>query len=302
VSSIGTDISATTSVAMPEFDLAVTTRSGRTAANTDLTLGVTRPGEAGETRLTPTYRTNADGVVHVGVPGPLKPGFARNGVYTLKWYGPHPDPILTQKVSVSSKPKSLVLLSGGSQQITAGARLAPIQFEVRDALGLRARGATLRLDDAGYLGGATVTDDNGLVTVQSGPVEPSGTSSFNLYLTEPGPFGAINVGYVNVTYNVVPGPVDDALIYGDDQSVPVNTAFTPISVRPIDAYDNYVPGVAVTFTAIAGAGGASGTVTPTGEANGAWAATVTANGTAGEWYVRAEVAGLGTYDFTLTNT
>lgn len=297
VSSIGNDIGATTSVAMPEFDLTVTTRGGRPAANADLTLGLVAPGQTNETRLTLVYRTNADGVVRITVPGPLRPGFARNGVYTLRWYGTHPDPILTQRVSVSSRPTSLVLVDGDAQRVTAGSALGPVRFEVQDSLGLRARGATVRLDGAEYLGGPTVTDVDGLITVQSGTLTQAGARSFNLTLTEAGPFGPRNVTYVRVTYDVAPGPVDDAYIYGDDQSAAVNSSFTELSVRPIDEYGNLIRTLPVTFSAIAGPSGASGTVT----AATSESANVVANGVAGEWNVRAEVPGLGNFDFTLTN-
>jgi hypothetical protein len=89
-----------------------------------------------------------------------------------------------------------------------------------------------------------------------------------------------------------------AVAEGDNQSVPTGGAYEPLKVIVTDAAASPVSGVAVTFSAVAGGSGASGSFASSApvmtDANGiATAPTLTANGTPGAFTVIASAAGLG---------
>ncbi len=91
------------------------------------------------------------------------------------------------------------------------------------------------------------------------------------------------------------------------QSATVGTAFgTPLSVTLLDAFNNPVPNVQVTFTAPSGSGIASGTFASsasvtTNSQGVATAPTFTANGVAGGPYMVTATAGTLSTSFSLTN-
>jgi hypothetical protein len=93
---------------------------------------------------------------------------------------------------------------------------------------------------------------------------------------------------------------------GNGEAAAVATAFAPLQVTVTDAFGNPIPGASVTFTATAGAGGASATIagsgTATTNAQGiATAPTVTAGHTAGSFTISASVPGASPAIFTLTD-
>jgi hypothetical protein len=97
---------------------------------------------------------------------------------------------------------------------------------------------------------------------------------------------------------------------GDNQSVPIGTAFQPLKAIVTGAGATPLSGVAVTFSAVGGAGGASGTFASSStvltDVNGiATASTLTANGIAGNFTVTASAAGipsLATFNLTSTSS
>ena len=96
-----------------------------------------------------------------------------------------------------------------------------------------------------------------------------------------------------------------AVSSGSPQSATVNTAFSPLVALVTDTYGNPVSGVSVTFTAPGS--GASGTFggLATVTTNGSGLATspaFTANTIAGSYTVGASASGIGSANFSLTNT
>jgi hypothetical protein len=97
---------------------------------------------------------------------------------------------------------------------------------------------------------------------------------------------------------------------GNTQSVPTSTSFQPLKAIVTGAGASPLPGVAVTFSAVAGGGGASGTFASSStvltDASGiATASTLTANVIAGSFTVTATAAGipsLATFNLTSTST
>ncbi|MBX7070090.1 MAG: hypothetical protein K1X38_11940 [Microthrixaceae bacterium] len=291
-SSAGNDIYSSPFSRLPEFDLTVTNRAGKPAANTTVTLSLTGPGISGAHRS--EFRTDARGIFRFVQPHPLIVGPL--GVYTLTWSGPHPTPILTQRIHKAGRPASVALLSGDNQTITAGQQLAPFEFEVRDSNGVPVKGARVKLELSEGL--EIVSATNGLVVVRGTGRTDAGRSTVRLVAYEPAPLGGDwALGTATASYTVNAGPIDDALIYGDLQSANTGAGFSyPLSVRPIDAYGNSVRN-AVTFTVVPGASGASGAISPAGTNT----VTATANEIAGDWGVRADIAGLGSFVFELEN-
>lgn len=297
-STSGDDVYSSPYQPLPAFDLTVTNRAGRPAANTPVTLSLAGPGISGVEKS--EFRTDARGIFRFVKPRAMNVNGP--GVYTLTWSGPHPTPILTQRIHQASWPTSVAVLSGADQTIGAGSRLAPITFEVRDSGGVAVAGAKVKTTDSRSV--VTSTTPFGRATVETDPLTQAGQANIGLVAYEVGPFGDITKASGAANYTVKPGPVDDGLIDWDEQTAAVDTQFgQALSVRTIDAWGNTVPNIPVSFTAIPGVTGASGTIVTSGNSgtSGYARAFAHANSIAGEWNVRAEIAGVGTYDFTLEN-
>jgi hypothetical protein len=155
-------------------------------------------------------------------------------------------------------------------------------------------------------GGATatvMTDANGNAT--SPAFTANGTAgSYTVSATASGATGTANFSLSNTAGT----PASIAVVSGNSQSAPVNTAFTnPLVVVVEDSGSNPVNGVVVTFTppaAGASATFAGGVNTATTGANGQASIAATANGTVGGPYtVAASVNGVANpANFSLTNT
>lgn len=105
--------------------------------------------------------------------------------------------------------------------------------------------------------------------------------------------------------NTPAAPASVSVTGGGSQTTTVGTAFaTQVGLRVADAYDNPVPGVAVTLTGPAsGAGITSSPISLSTDAAGSAATTVTANHTPGAYAVTVHAAGVATDStFNLTNT
>jgi hypothetical protein len=300
------EVRATSGGAFPGMTFFVKTRGGQPAANVDVKLTATSgPGFSGTSF---TVRTNGAGAVNTtpgqsGMPN-VTMGSGVGDVKVDINAGPLPTPIGSFVIKVSGGAPSVVAaVSGRDQQITAGGTFQPWVFEVRDSKGAPTIPSTVKVNSGG-LSGVSYTQSGATITVTAPPqyvaanqqsltVEVSGAEPFKMT--------TFATGYTNWT--IVAGAPDDADIYGDDQSAPVNTRFAnSLVVDVIDAYGNSVTGLPITYTSIDGGSGASGTTMPNFYFNPISAVFVDANGTAGAWTVRADIPGLGTYDFSLTNT
>ena len=302
-----TALAGTNLKVQPEHEISplvfrVLDRKGRPAVNTPVTLGDTDPATGaglvgGADRIRAT--TDAGGYLRTAEVSGLRVA-PTVGTFTLGVYGPLPDPIGSVTITVSGgRPASIDIVAGRGQSIVAGGSFAPFRLVVRDAAGYAVSGASLVVDG---LAGAVVQEADGAYTVTAPAQTAARSTSFGVRATEPGPFGPITLGSTSVPYTVLPGPIDDARIDGDLQDAPVTTHYAhDLMVTPLDRYDNVVPNVAVTFTAVPGLSGASATLTPFGGATYS-GVEVVANGIAGTFTVHADIPGLGSYDFDLENT
>lgn len=297
----GADITVTAGQTLPPVVLSVITKGGRPAEGAEVRLR--SPGlfaGADEVKFT----TLAGGFLSTGAIGP-RVG-SKTGDYVVEVSaGPLPNVLTTLKVKVvADKPASMVMVSGNDQRITAGGTFQPWVVKVLDALGNPVPGIKFATSVSGLDGSLNITDNNGTYTITAPAQYESGTLGLTLGITETGPTGIVTtLASVQIRGTIDSGPVVDALISGGGQTATVNTAFaSPVQVMAVDQYDNPVPGTTVTLTIVPGMSGASGTITSSNTlfTTGAQA-FLQANGTAGEWIVRADVAGLGTHDFVLEN-
>jgi hypothetical protein len=111
--------------------------------------------------------------------------------------------------------------------------------------------------------------------------------------------------------NTAGAPATVTATGGNNQSIAINTTYAPLSATVVDADNNPVSGVSVTFAAVAGSSGASaafssaGPDTETTNASGVatTSQTLTANGIVGGFTVTATASGVTTpATFTETNT
>ncbi len=146
------------------------------------------------------------------------------------------------------------------------------------------------------------SDSNGLATLQSKANSVSGSYQVVASVANVSP---------PVTFQMtnLPGPASSVVVFaGSPQSAQINSAFqSTLQARVLDADQNPVPGVPVTFLAPTnkGAGAVfSGNSPVSTDQNGvASASTLTANGLVGSYDVLTSVSNVGTQaDFKLTNT
>jgi len=307
VAGLAPEYTATAGGAFPSLVVAVKTRSGQPAANTDVTFTATSgPGFAGPQSF--SVRSNAIGTVYTWDTGASAMPAVRmgSGVGDVKvniTAGPLRDPVASFVLHVNGgTPTSLEAVTGRDQRITAGEAFQPWTFDVRDSIGNPVIASSIEVD-GGALSGVSFSQSGGTITVTAGPQYAARQQqSLVVRATVAPKLGSAKTVLGYTTWTVVPGPPDDIDIDGDAQTAPVNTRFSgSLVVDVIDEYGNSVTGVDVTFTPIPAVSGASGTTTPNFNFNPFKAVFVDANNVSGEWTVRAEVAGLSTYDFTLTN-
>jgi hypothetical protein len=213
--------------------------------------------------------------------------------------------------NVSGPAANIAAAAGTSQNTLIGTAFGtPLQATVTDTAGNLLNGVSVTFLAPGN--GASGTFSNGAATITA-TTNGSGvaTATFTANNTAGGytvtaKAGAIGPANFLLTNNTGPA-VNVAATVGTPQSATVNTAFgTAFQATVIDAGNNPVGGVTVTFTPpSAGAGGSfvGGVNTITTNSNGiATAPTFTANGVAGSYSVTASVFGLVTAaTFTLTN-
>lgn len=292
--------------AFPSTMFFVKTRGGQRAANVEVKLTATSgPGFSGQSF---TVRTNGVGAVNTtpgqgGMPN-VTMGSGVGDVKVDINAGPLPAPIGSFVVKVTGgAPASVPAIAGGDQQITAGGSFQPWVFEVRDSKGAPTIPSTVKVSSAG-LSGVSYTQSGATITVTAPPqYVAANQQSLTVEVTGADPFKMPTVATGSTKWTIVAGAPDDADIYGDDQSAPINSRFAnSLVVDVIDAYGNSVTGLPITYTSIPGGSGASGTTMPNFYFNPISAVFIDANGTAGAWTVRADIPGLGTYDFSLTNT
>ncbi|NEP15235.1 MAG: hypothetical protein F6K14_34715 [Symploca sp. SIO2C1] len=140
------------------------------------------------------------------------------------------------------------------------------------------------------------TDTNGLATTTA----TANTVAGNYQVA------ATATGVTTVNFNLTNDPGAAVLLNiltGNNQNTTVNTAFTDsLQVQVTDEFGNAVPNVTLTFTTPStGASSSLGSTTLTTDAEGIATTTATANTVAGEYQVGANVTGLNTVNFDLTN-
>jgi streptogramin lyase len=217
-----------------------------------------------------------------------------------------PAPFLLTNTNV---PASVVAVAGAKQKVQVTTPYAPLRVRVLDAHSQPVRGTTVVFELPGdgpggtFAGPATVvTDANGMAQAPSLTANrTAGTFTVGAWVA-----GVASPATISLTNN--PGtPASVIAVGGTPQRGPVGKAFQSLKAQVVDAFQNPVPGVTVTFTApVSGPGGTFAgkrSVKVTTGADGIAAApALTANSQAGDFTVTATVAGLGTpASFRLTS-
>lgn len=201
--------------------------------------------------------------------------------------------------NVADAAATATITSGGNQTATVGQAFATaIQVTVVDSYGNPVTNATVTITGPGS-GASLATTPIIVTTNASGTASTTVTAnhiagSFTVTATVAGVASAPTVSLTNRAGT----PTSLAVVSGDAQHATVTSAFpSPLVVVARDAYANFVPNVAVAFTA---PGASFAPATATTDTNGRATTTATAGNIAGAYTVTAAIAG-ATATFTLTN-
>jgi hypothetical protein len=217
----------------------------------------------------------------------------------------------------NSNTPATVTPSTQSESATVGGTFAPLSVTVANSSGTPLSGVSVTFTVNVGTSGATASFATG-GTTDTETTNSSGVAQTSQTLTAGTVAGAFTVaataGSVSGSFNLsntAGTPATLAVSSGSNQSAAINAAFAnPLVANVVDADNNPVQGVQVTFTAPAsGASGtfasnSSATEMDTTDANGnATSSTFTANGTTGGPYnVIASASGLTSVNFAETNT
>jgi len=211
----------------------------------------------------------------------------------------------------AGKPTQLVFNPALPSTATAGTALGTFQVLIEDADGNVVRSdqnqVSVSLANGSFHVGssnvATVSVHavNGVATLSNLVVGPFGSPSNMLRFSD-----SSDQLQSSSTLTLAAGsPVLLSIKSGQNQSVPIKTAYGPLTVLITDAFGNPVSGVSVTWKVTAGSNGAGASLassTSMSDATGqATAPTPTANSTAGAFTVSASVVGLPGVTFHLSN-
>lgn len=197
---------------------------------------------------------------------------------------------------------NIAVNSGGTQSTNVSTAFgSALQVKVTDATGAALNNAVVTF--AAPASGASATLSNTTRTTGT-----AGTAQVNATANAtPGTYQvtASLSGGTSATFNLtnVGGPASITAVSGTPQTPTVNTALTPIVAVVKDAAGTVLSGRSVTFSAQAGAGGASATVSGgavTTDASGQASTTPTANTVAGAYTITARTGALST-TFSITN-
>lgn len=208
--------------------------------------------------------------------------------------------------SLSSLPGTAqaIAITGGNAQsaIVHTAFAAALSVAVTDQYGNAVPGAPVTFQAPGAGASATVssttTDGAGLATSSATANDIAGSYTVSAQLAS-----SASVSFALA--NTPAAPASVAITNGDAQTTTVGTAFASlVGVRVADAYDNPVPGVAVTLTGPATGAGITGSpLSLTTDAAGHAATSITANHTPGSYTVAVHAAGVATEPaLALSNT
>ena len=217
-------------------------------------------------------------------------------------------------VALSGVPTAAITPTAGTPQSTVvnTAFGTALQATVRDAGNNPMPGVTVTFTaptsgaSAGFGGSATATATTNGSGVATAPMLTANGIAGSYTVTASAPGIPTSAGFnLSNTASVATGVSATA---GTPQSAVINTAFgTALQATVLDAGNNPVPGVTVTFTAPTSGATArfGGSTTATATTNGsgiATAPTLTANGTLGSYAVTASAPGVATpANFSLTN-
>ncbi len=197
------------------------------------------------------------------------------------------NPLAASKIEVVASPAS----------ITAGGTGSTISGKIEDQYGNVRTGDTLGITFAVTAGSGTLSATT--VNAVAGIATTTFTSVTTGSNTIQGTSGTLTAG--NATVTVVPGAAASVTATGGTgQNGQAGVALgTAIKVQVKDQFNNVVPGVTVTFSAVNG-GGSVSPLTAVTNANGEASTTATAGGTVGTQTFRATATGLTPVDFTAT--
>ncbi|HEY0231220.1 MAG TPA: hypothetical protein VGC55_08205 [Dokdonella sp.] len=200
--------------------------------------------------------------------------------------------------------------SGGDDQSTRvdTAFADPLVVEVTDASGNPVAGTSVAYTVAAALNGAgavlspaaAITDSDGRASITATANSTAGT-----YVVDAQVAGVAAAAVFDLSNDSGP-PAGISSVGGTAQSAAVMTPFVqPLVVSVVDAFDNPVAGVSVSFAANAAGNGASAVLSAPSAVTGVdgkASVTATANSFAGVYTATAGVAGVGTgASFQLTN-
>jgi uncharacterized protein (TIGR03437 family) len=203
-------------------------------------------------------------------------------------------------------PPAALEISGTPQRTQAGSQFAqPLLVTVKDAganlLGNVSVTFTVPSSDASasLSSGPHTTDSSGQVSVTATANATTGSYGITAAVT-----GGLSASFQMTNLAVPPGSL--TIAGGSPQSATVGTAFsTPLQVLIKDALGAPLSNVAVVFSVIAGASGATAgfsTDTVRTDASGIASIMANANGVAGSYQVQVVAATGGSGTFNLTNT
>jgi len=199
----------------------------------------------------------------------------------------------------------LSIAGGNNQNTTVNTTFADdLQIQVIDEFdnSVSLPGVTVELAALGT-GAGTILGKTTLTTNASGADSTTATAN-----TVAGDYQvqATAAGFAPVNFNLTNDPGAAAMlniIDGDNQNTTVNTAFADdLQIQVTDEFGNVVPGVTVTLSPPGtGASASFGSLSVTTDASGIATTTATANTVAGTYQLGANVTGLNTVNFNLTN-
>jgi uncharacterized protein YhjY with autotransporter beta-barrel domain len=211
----------------------------------------------------------------------------------------------TTNIAGTSSP-ALVNITIPSPTITLSPSTLPVGYR-----NMSYSGATIT--SSGGSGTYTYSDDGRMPTglsisssgAISGTPSSSGTSTFTITSTDTGsnPNIVTTKDYTIIINDAPPSSI--SATNGATQSAIVSTGFvTPLQVTVLDASNNPVNGVTITFTAPnSGASATLSSSTATTNSSGIASVDATANAVTGSYTISASVSGVGTTaSFNLTNT
>ncbi len=205
-------------------------------------------------------------------------------------------------IAVPASANGLSLVSGDGQSAPINTTLPlPLVVKISDGFGNPVAGVevqwTAALGGGSVSAGSTITDDQGLTSVQRtlGGAAGSQTSEARVDGLAGSP--------VVFTHTATAGPAAGVrIVSGNEQSGPVGSQL-PIDfvVEVLDGGGNPVPSAPITWT-VTGGGGSVSPASPTTDAAGRAAARLTLGTVPGPNTVDATVSGVGTATFTATAT